>query len=316
MKKIVIIGAGAIGGVLAQHLASVRNIQIFLYDIAPGRAHGKVLDIGQAVSSNKSSYMAPMSGSEDISQIKDADLIVVTAGVCRSAHMMRDDLLQTNLEVFRDIGPAIRTYAPLSTVVVVTNPVDTMTWFLQKITEFPKERVMGMAGILDEARFRYFLTKRLDINGTNFAAIDTRVVGLHNDAMIPLPSYTTVNGQPLHEYMTEFDIASAVQETRTAGLTITALYQHQSPYFGPASAIYQMILPMIQNQKTRVTVSAPYQDQDLYIGQSCVIDQTGIVQIEVLTLSKTEEKLLQQSVEKLQALHQTVLPAQLINCQK
>lgn len=316
MKKIVIMGAGAIGGVLAQHLVFVKNIQIFLYDIAPGRAHGKVLDIGQALSAAKSSYMAPMIGSEDISQIKDADFIVVTAGMARSAHMTRDDLLQMNLDVFRDIGPAIRTYAPLSTVVVVTNPVDTMTWFLQKITGFPKERVIGMAGSLDEARFRYYLAKHLSVNGINFAAIDTRVIGLHNDKMIPLPNYTTVNGQPLCECMNEFDIANAVQETRVAGTTITALYQHQSPYFGPASAIYHMILPMTQNKKTRVTISAPYQDDDIYIGQSCIIDQTGLVHVEILVLTKTEEKILQQSIDQLRAFHQTVLPEQLINCQK
>lgn len=313
MKKIVIMGAGAIGGLLAQHLALVRNIQIFLYDIAPGRAHGKVLDIGHALSAGKSVYMAPISGSEDISQIKDANLIIVTAGLARTAHMTRNDLLQMNLDVFRDIGPAIKAYAPLSTVIVVSNPVDTMTWFLQKITGFPKERVMGMAGNLDEARFRYFLAKRL---GVSFAAIDTRVIGAHNDAMIPLPNYTAVNGQPLCECMNEFDIASAVQETRIAGATITALYQDQSPYFGPASAIYHMILPMLQNQKTHVTVSAPYRDDDVYIGQSCTIDQTGIVQIDKLALSKTEENVLQQSVNQLQALHQTVLPSLLINCQK
>jgi malate dehydrogenase len=312
MKKIVIMGAGAIGGMLAQHLALVKNIQIFLYDVAPGRAHGKVLDVGHGVCASKSSYMAPMSGSEDISQIKDADLIVVTAGVARSAHMVRNDLLQTNLNVFRDIGPAIATYAPLSTVVVVTNPVDTMTWFLQKITKFPKERVMGMAGNVDEARFRYFLAKRLK---TSFSAIDTLVIGAHNDAMIPLPNYTSVNGQPLRECMNELDIASAVQETRTAGVTITALYQHQSPYFGPASAIYHMILPLLQNQQIHATVSAPYQDEDIYIGQSCLIDQTGIVQIDRLSLTKTEEKTLQLSIDQLHALHQTVNPDQTASAQ-
>lgn len=311
MKKIVIMGAGAIGGMLAQHLAFVKNIQIFLYDIAPGRAHGKVLDIGHAVAASKSPYMAPMTGSEDISQIQDSDLIVVTAGFARSAHMTRNDLLQMNLHVFQDLGPAIRTYAPFSTVVVVTNPVDTMTWFLQKITGFPKERVLGMAGSLDEARFCYFLAKRL---GMSFSAIDARVIGVHNDAMIPLPNYTTINGQPLCECMNEFDIASAVQETRNAGATITALYQHQSPYFGPASSIYNTILPMIQNQKTRATISSPYQNDDIYIGQSCIIDQTGIVQIEPLALSRTEENTLQQSINQLKALHQTILPAQLINC--
>lgn len=303
MKKIAIMGAGAIGGMLAQHLALVKSIQIFLYDIAPGRAHGKVLDIGQAISASKSTYIAPMAGSEDISQIKDADLIVVTAGFARSAHMTRNDLLQMNLEVFRDIGPAISTYAPQSTVIVVTNPVDTMTWFLQKIIGFPKERVMGMAGNLDEARFRYFLAKKL---GVSFSVIDTRVIGAHNDAMIPLPYYTTINGQPICEYMNEFDIASAMQETRSGGATITALYQHQSPYFGPASSIYHTILPMLQNQKTRVTVSAPYLNDDIYIGQSCIIDQTGIVQIETLMVTKTEEATLQQSIDQLRTLHQTV----------
>lgn len=307
MKKIVIMGAGAIGGVLAQHLALVKNIQIFLYDIAPGRAHGKVLDIGHAISASKSAYMAPLSGSEDISQIKDADLIVVTAGVARTAHMTRNDLLETNLNVFRDIGPAISSYAPFSTLIVVSNPVDTMTWFLQKITGFPKERVMGMAGNLDEARFRYFLAKRL---GVGFSAIETRVIGMHNDAMIPLPNYTVVNGQPLCECMNEFDIASAMQETRTAGATITALYQHQSPYIGPASAIYHMILPMIQNQKTHATVSAPYQGDDVYIGQFCTIDQTGILEIDKLILSKTEGNLLNQSIEQLRALHQNISTSQ------
>lgn len=313
MKKIAIMGAGAIGGLLAQHLALVKNIQIFLYDIAPGRAYGKVLDIGHALAASKSTYMAPMSGSEDISQIKDADLIIITAGMARSAHMTRNDLLQMNLNVFQDIGPAISMYAPLSTVVVVTNPVDTMAWFLQKITGIPKERIMGMAGNLDEARFRYFLAKRL---GMNFSAVDTRVIGAHNDAMIPLPNYTTVNGQLLCECMNEFDIASAVQETRSAGMTITALYQHQSPYFGPASAIYHMVLPIIQNEKIRMTISAPYQDDNIYIGQSCIIDQTGIVQIDKLVLSNAEEKLLQQSIDQLKLLHQTILPSQLINCQK
>ncbi|MEK7654654.1 MAG: malate dehydrogenase [Pseudomonadota bacterium] len=313
MKKIVIMGAGAIGGVLAQHLALVKNIQIFLYDIAPGRAHGKVLDVGHAIAASKSTYMAPMAGSEDIAQIKDADIIVVTAGMARSAHMTRNDLLQMNLDIFRDIGPVISAYAPRSTIVVVTNPVDTMTWFLQKITGFPKERVMGMAGNLDEARFCYFLAKRL---GVSFSAVDARVMGTHNDTMIPLPNYTTINGQPLCECMNEFDIASAVQETRSAGVTITALYQHQSPYFGPASSIYNMLLPMIQNQKTRTTVSAPYKNEDIYIGQSCVIDQTGIVQIETLVLSKTEEQTLQQSIDQLQALHQAVSPTQLLNYKK
>ena len=303
MKKIVLMGAGAIGGVLAQHLATTKNIQLFLYDIVPGRAHGKALDIAHAISAGKSSYMAPMSGSEDISQIKDADIIVVTAGFVRSAHMSRNDLLQLNLDVIREIGPIIAAYAPLSTVIVVSNPVDIMTWFLQKVTQFPKSRVIGMAGGLDEDRFRYFLAKRL---GVSFGAIDTRVIGMHNDAMIPLPNYTIVNGQLLCECLNEFDIASAIQETRTAGTTITALYQHQSPYFGPASAIYHTILPMIHGQQIRATVSASYQDEDVYIGQSCIVDQSGILQVETLELTKTEEKLFQQSINDLRGLHETI----------
>jgi len=304
MKKIVLIGAGAIGGVLAQHLATLKNIQIFLYDIAPGRAYGKVLDVGHAMSAIKEPYVAPLTGSEDITQIKDASIVVVTAGLARSAHMTRDDLLQKNLEVFREIVPAIATYAPLSTVVVVTNPVDTMTWFLQKITQFPKTKIIGIAGALDEARFRYYLSKRL---GVSSVAIDTRVIGIHNDAMIPLPGHTTVNEQPLCECLNEFDIANAIQETRTAGTTITALYQHQSPYFGAAGAIFHIISSMIQGQQIRATVSAPHKDQDVYIGQSCIIDQTGIIQVESLELTKTEENTFQQSINQLSSLQAGIL---------
>lgn len=304
MKKIAIVGAGTLGGMLAQKFAFVKDLQIFLYDTTPGRAYGKALDIGHALASSKSPHMVSITGSEDVSQIEGADIVLVTAGFPRFVHMTRNDLLQQNLEIFRDICPAIKYYAPLSTVVVMTNPVDTMTWILQKMTQFPRKRIMGMAGCLDEARFCYYLAKRL---GTNFAAIETRVIGVHNENMLPLPSYTTVNGQPLYECMNELDIAGAIRETRMSGTTLVALHQQQSVCFGSANAIHYIILSMIHNQRMRATVSAPYLDDDVYIGQSCIVDHTGIVEIEALDLSMTEEKTFQESITQLHTLHETVV---------
>ncbi len=304
MKKIALIGTGAIGGVLAQHLASLRNIEIFLYDVAPGRAYGKVLDIGHAFSARKSTYMAPVYSSEDITQIKGADFIIITAGFMRSAHMTRQDLLYKNIDVFKQIAPIIQVYAPNSMVLVVTNPVDTMTWFFQHITGYPKKQVFGMAGSLDEARFRYYVAKHL---GVQFAAVETKVIGVHNDKMLPLPNYTTVNGAPLSDYMNPLDVANMIKETKQAGTKITELYQTQSPYFGAAAAIFQIFSNFLQNEKTLVTLSAPYKDEDIYIGQSCWVDATGICQIDELQLTKTEQKIFDQSITELSALNKEVL---------
>ena len=306
LKKIALIGAGQIGGTLA-HLAGLKELgDIVLFDIAEGVPQGKALDLAQA--SPVSGFDAHLSGSGDYAAIKDADVVIVTAGIPRQPGMSRDDLLNINLGVIAKVGAGIRDHAPGAFVICITNPLDVMVWALQKTTGLPTNRVVGMAGVLDSARFRYFLAEEFKLSVEDVSAF---VLGGHGDDMVPSVRYSTVGGVPLPDliemgWTTAARIEAIVERTRKGGGEIVGLLKTGSAFYAPATAAIAMAESYLRDKKRLLPCAAylkgEYGVDGLYVGVPVVIGAGGVERVMEIKLDAAERQMFEKSVGSVRSL--------------
>ncbi|MAR63430.1 MAG: malate dehydrogenase [Rickettsiales bacterium] len=306
MKKISLIGAGNIGTILA-HSISRKNLgNIVLIDKVDGLAEGKCLDLSQSLVID--GIDLSVVGSNDVSRIKDSDVIIITAGIPRKPGMSRDDLIETNFKVMSSIGEAIKHHSPNSFVICVTNPLDAMVWSLKEVSGLKKNMILGMAGILDSARFKFFLSELLQVSVCN---IDTLVLGGHGDTMVPLLDYTTISGIPLREYLKlknidQESVDKIVNRTRNGGGEIVALMKNSSAFYSPALSAIEMLESFINDQKKVLPCSAfldgEYGVSDLCVGVPVRIGSNGVEEIIKLNLTKDEEIQFKNSVNAVKDL--------------
>ena len=305
-SRIALIGAGQIGGTLA-HLAGLRDLgEIVLFDVVDGVPQGKALDLSQAAPVEK--YSPKIKGVNEYAEIKDADVVIVTAGVPRKPGMSRDDLLEINLKVMEQVGAGLRKYAPEAFVICVTNPLDAMVWALQKTSGLPRNKVVGMAGILDAARFRFFLAEEFDVSPEDVTAM---VLGGHGDTMVPLIRYSTVAGIPLTDlvkmrWITQKRLDEIVQRTRDGGAEIVGLLKSGSAYYAPAAAALEMAESYLKNKKRVLPCAAylngEYHVKGLYAGVPVVISAKGVERVIELDLNSAERDAFMKSVESVKSL--------------
>ncbi len=304
--KIALIGAGMIGGTLA-HLAAIREMgDIILVDVAEGIPQGKALDLAQA--GPVEGYDVLLTGTQDYADIAGADVCIVTAGVARKPGMSRDDLLGINLKVMKAVGEGIKAHAPDSFVICVTNPLDAMVWALREFSGLPHERVVGMAGVLDSARFRHFLAEEFKVSVEDVTAF---VLGGHGDTMVPVPAYSAVAGIPVPDlirmgWSTQERIDAIVQRTRSGGGEIVALLKTGSAYYAPATAALAMAESFLKDKKRLLPAAAYLQGQygvdDLYVGVPVVIGAGGVERIVEIELDETAKANFQVSVDAVREL--------------
>ncbi|MEO0681671.1 MAG: malate dehydrogenase [Pseudomonadota bacterium] len=304
--KIAMIGAGQIGGTLA-HLAGLKELgDIILFDIAEGVPQGKALDIAE--SSPVDGFDAALKGANDYADIAGADVCIVTAGVPRKPGMSRDDLLGINLKVMKAVGEGIKANAPDAFVICITNPLDAMVWALREFSGMPAEKVVGMAGILDSARFRYFLAEEFDVSVKDVTAF---VLGGHGDTMVPLTRYSTVGGIPLPDlvemgWTTQEKLDAIVQRTRDGGAEIVGLLKTGSAFYAPAASAIQMAEAYLKDQKRLLPCAAYVQGayglDGMYVGVPTVIGAGGIERIVEISLDKAEQAMLDKSIDAVKGL--------------
>ena len=305
-KKIALIGAGQIGGTLA-HLAGLKELgDIILFDIAEGTPQGKALDLAE--SSPVDGFDAKLSGANDYKEIAGADVIIVTAGVPRKPGMSRDDLLGINLKVMASVGAGIKQHAPNAFVICITNPLDAMVWALQKASGLPANKVVGMAGVLDSARFRYFLAEALDISVKDVHAM---TLGGHGDDMVPLVRHSTVGGVPLPDlvkmgWLTQEKLDAIVERTRKGGGEIVALLKTGSAFYAPAASAIAMAESYLNDQRRILPVAAylsgQYGVKDMYVGVPAVIGANGVEKVVEVAFDAAETEMFKKSVAAVQGL--------------
>ena len=304
--KIALIGAGMIGGTLA-HLAAIREMgDIVLLDVAEGIPQGKALDLAQA--GPVEGYDAALIGSNDYASIAGADVCIVTAGVARKPGMSRDDLLGINLKVMKAVGEGIKAHAPDSFVICVTNPLDAMVWALREFSGLPHSRVVGMAGVLDSARFRHFLAEEFKVSVEDVTAF---VLGGHGDTMVPVVQYSTVAGIPIPDlikmgWSSQERIDAIVQRTRSGGGEIVALLKTGSAYYAPATSAIAMAESYVKDKKhilpAAANLTGQYGVNDLYVGVPVVIGAGGVERIVEIELDETAQKNFDVSVDAVKEL--------------
>ena len=305
-NKIALIGAGQIGGTLAL-LAGLKELgDVVLFDVVDGIPQGKALDIAQA--SPVEGFDAKLKGTRSYAALRGADVVIVTAGVPRRPGMSRDDLIGTNVKVMQAVGAGIRKYCPKAFVICITNPLDAMVWVLREITRLPHNRVVGMAGVLDSARFRYFLAEEFGVSVEDVTAF---VLGGHGDSMVPLVRYSTVAGIPLPDlvkmgWTTRERLAEIVQRTRDGGAEIVGLLKTGSAFYAPAASAISMAESFLRDKKRVLPcaawLSGQYGVKDLYVGVPVVIGAKGVERIVEISLSKSEKKAFDSSVGAVRGL--------------
>ncbi len=304
--KIALIGAGQIGGTLA-HLAALKELgDVVLFDIAEGVPQGKALDIAE--SGPAEGFDAAVSGTNDYADIAGADVCIVTAGVPRKPGMSRDDLLGINLKVMKSVGEGIKKNAPNAFVICITNPLDAMVWALREFSGLPHEKVVGMAGVLDSARFRHFLSLEFGVSMRDVTAF---VLGGHGDTMVPLARYSTVGGVPLPDlvemgWTTQEKLDAIIQRTRDGGAEIVGLLKTGSAFYAPATSAIEMAEAYLKDQK-RVLPCAAWVDgplglKGMYVGVPTVIGAGGIERVIDIKMNKDEQAMFDKSVEAVKGL--------------
>jgi len=297
MPKIAVVGAGNVGASAALYAAEKELGDVTLIDIVEGVAKGKGLDLLEA--GPVQGYDSFVEGSGDIKAVAGSDLIIVTAGLARKPGMSRLDLLKANADIIRGVAGAIRDHAPKAFVIMVTNPLDVMTYLMYKITGFPRERVMGMAGVLDSARFRAFLAMEA---GVSVEDIQAMVLGGHGDTMVPLLSCSTISGIPITNFIKKERLAEIVQRTRDGGAEIVKLLQTGSAFYAPASSAVQMAESILRDKKRLLPCCAylngEYGFKEIYLGVPCVLGAKGIEKIVDVPLSADEKAALANSAEE------------------
>ncbi|MGB1844270.1 MAG: malate dehydrogenase [Thalassobaculaceae bacterium] len=307
-NKIALVGAGNIGGTLAL-LAGLKELgDVVLFDIVDGIPQGKALDIAEA--SPVEGFDASVTGSNDYSEISGADVVIVTAGIARKPGMSRDDLIGTNTKVMHSVGKGIKENCPNAFVICITNPLDVMVGILQKACGLPTNKVVGMAGVLDSARFRYFLAEEFKVSVEDVTAF---VLGGHGDTMVPLERYSTVAGIPVPDlikmgWSTEEKLAEIVQRTRDGGAEIVKLLKTGSAFYAPASSAIEMAEAYLRDKK-RVLPCAAYCDgqyglDGLYVGVPVVLGSDGVERIVEIEMNAPERAMFDHSVQAVRELNE------------
>ena len=305
-SKIALIGAGNIGGTLA-HLAAVRELgDIVLFDVVEGVPQGKALDLSQC--GPIEGFDAKITGSNDYADIAGADVIIVTAGVARKPGMSRDDLLAINLKVMKAVGEGIKANAPDAFVICITNPLDAMVWALREFSSLPHHKVVGMAGVLDSARFSHFLAEEFEVSVRDVTSF---VLGGHGDTMVPVVQYSTVAGIPVPDlikmgWSTQERIDAIVQRTRSGGGEIVGLLKTGSAYYAPATSAIAMAESYLKDKKRLLPCAAhltgQYGVDDLYVGVPIVIGADGVERIVEIELNEAAKANFQTSVDAVKEL--------------
>ena len=307
MSKISLIGAGQIGGTLA-HLIGTKELvdEVVLFDVAKGIAKGKALDIAQ--SSSVDGFNVKFSGTDDYKDIKDSDVIIITAGVPRKPGMSRDDLLGINLKIIKQVAQGIKHNAPNAFVICITNPLDVMVMAFQKFSELSANKVVGMAGILDSSRFKLFLSLEL---GVPVKEIDAMVMGGHGDTMVPMPRFTKVSGKPLLDLVKEGKISKERleqinQRTRDGGAEIVKFLEKGSAFYAPAASGVQMAEAYLNDEKKllpcAVQLNGEYGVNNVYAGVPVIIGKNGVEKIEQIDLDEKEKKEFMHSIDAVKSL--------------
>jgi malate dehydrogenase len=301
-KKVTVVGAGHVGATAAMRLAEKELADVVLVDIIEGVPAGKALDLAEAAPIEKHDSKI-LGTTNDYREAKGSDIVIITAGIPRKPGMSRDDLLSTNMGIMRSVTKEVAAAAPGATLIIVSNPLDAMCHVAYDVSGFPKNRVLGMAGVLDSARFRAFIAMELDVSVENTHAF---VLGGHGDTMVPLPRYSTVAGIPITELMSSERIAALVERTRNGGAEIVGLLKTGSAYYAPASAAVEMAEAILRNKK-KILPCATYLEgeygiHDLFIGVPVKLGENGVEEIIVIELTPEEKEALDRSANAVRTL--------------
>ncbi|MEE4606498.1 MAG: malate dehydrogenase [Desulfobacteraceae bacterium] len=300
-KKVTVVGAGNVGATAAQRLAEKQLCDVVLVDIVEGVPQGKALDLTEAAAIEK--HDSHLTGTNGYDETTDSNIVIITAGIPRKPGMSRDDLISTNAGIMKNVTQEVASRSPDATIIVVSNPLDAMCHVAYDTCGFPKQRVIGMAGVLDSARFRAFISMELNVSVENTHAF---VLGGHGDTMVPLPRYSTVAGIPITELLAKDRIDALVERTRNGGAEIVALLKTGSAYYAPASAAVEMAESILKDKKKILPCAAylqgEYGIQDLFIGVPVKLGAAGIEEIIEITLTEEEQQALQKSAEAVQEL--------------
>jgi malate dehydrogenase len=305
--KIALIGGGNIGGVLAEHAAYRELGDVVIFDVVDGMPQGKALDMAEGAPLMGAD--ASLSGTNEYAGIAGADMVIITAGLARKPGMSRDDLLKTNLGIMKQVAEGVRDNAPNATVIVVSNPLDAMVYTFKEVSGFPKNRVVGMAGVLDSARFRAFVAWELGVSVEDVTAL---VLGGHGDTMVPLVRYCTVAGIPIENLIAKDRIEAIVERTKGAGGEVVGLLKTGSAFVSPAVSAIEMAESILRDKK-RVLACAcllegEYGVDGLYVGVPCVLGADGVERVIEIELDAAERKLFDASVEHVRTLVEQIRP--------
>jgi malate dehydrogenase len=299
--RIALIGGGNIGGVLAEQAAYRELGDVILFDVVEGMPQGKALDLAEGAPVLDAD--AKIEGTNDYSDIAGADVVIITAGLARKPGMSRDDLLKTNLEIMKQVAAGVRDNAPDAFVIVISNPLDAMVYTFKEISGFPKQRVVGMAGVLDSARFRAFVAWELDVSVEDVTAM---VLGGHGDTMVPLVRYCTVNGIPITQLLSKEKIDAIVERTKGAGGEVVGLLKTGSAFVSPALSAMEMAEAYLRDKKRVLPcaclLEGEYGVNGFYVGVPCVLGGAGMERVIEVELDADERKLFDASVEHVRSL--------------
>jgi malate dehydrogenase len=300
-KKVTVVGAGHVGATAAQRLAEKELCDVALIDIIEGVPQGKALDLAEAAPIEK--HDAHITGSNGYEASDQSDIVIITAGIPRKPGMSRDDLIRTNAGIMKNVTQQVVERSPDAVIIVVSNPLDAMCHVAYETSGFPKNRVMGMAGVLDSARFRTFISMELDVSVENTTAF---VLGGHGDTMVPLPRYSTVAGIPITELLSKERIDALVKRTATGGAEIVELLKTGSAYYAPASAAVEMAESILKDKKKILPCAAylegEYGINDLFVGVPVKLGANGIEEVIEITLTKEENAALEKSADAVREL--------------
>ena len=300
-KKVSIIGAGNVGASAAERIALRRLADVVMVDIVEGLPQGKALDLNEA--GPVDGYDVRLTGTNGYDETRDSDVVVITSGLPRKPGMSRDDLLQKNFEIVKSVTQEVARRSPRAILIVVSNPLDAMAWTALKVSGFPRERVLGMAGVLDSARMRFFIADALGVSVENTHAF---VLGGHGDSMVPLPRYSTVSGIPITELLPKDKIDAIVQRTRDGGIEVVNLLKSGSAYYAPASSIVQMVEAILLDEHKilpcAIYLNGEYGYRDLFIGVPARLGSQGLEKVIEIKLTAEEKSALDRSAESVREL--------------
>jgi malate dehydrogenase len=303
--KITVVGAGNVGGATAQRLVEKELADVVLVDVESGMPSGKALDLAEAAPMG--GYDCRLLGTDRYEETANSDIVIITSGMPRKPGMSRDDLLRANVDIVKKVTQSVARHSPEACLIVVSNPLDAMTYVAYRVSGFPRERVMGMAGVLDSARFCAFLSMELDVS---IESISAQVLGSHGDSMVPLLRYTTVAGIPVAELLPPARLQALIERTRSGGSEIVGLLKTGSAYYAPSAAIVEMAEAIVKNKKKilpcTVLCQGEYKINNLFTGVPVKLGSRGVEAIVSLKLDEEETALLDQSVEAIRSIHQAV----------